>query len=89
MKTEKFKNGNFLISLSLNTVSPCKNEQKIWMIVSLYYNDQKLRFNSLKKISSTTKLRWSKNEIQWIKKINTNNCNWIMEPACENKMDLN
>ena len=28
--------------MSLTTVSPCKNEWKIWMIVSLYSNDQKI-----------------------------------------------
>ena len=39
------KNENSQIPLSPTTVSPCKNEWKIWIIVSLYYDGQKVRFN--------------------------------------------
>ena len=41
----KKTNGDSQIPFSLTTVSPCKNEWKIWMIVSLYYDYQKVRFN--------------------------------------------
>ena len=42
---ENRKIENSQIPLSLTTVSPCKNEWEIWMIISLYYYDQKVIFN--------------------------------------------
>ena len=43
MKIEK--NWKSQISLSLTTVSQCKNEWKILIIVYLYSDGQKLKFN--------------------------------------------
>ena len=44
-KPNKKNQNNGQIPLSLTTVSPCKHEYKILMIVSLYSDAQKLRFN--------------------------------------------
>ena len=45
MKTEKPKNENSQILLWLTTIRTYKNEWKIWMTVSLYFVDRKVRVN--------------------------------------------
>ena len=77
-KPKKSKNEYDLILLSLINAPPCKNEWKIWMIVSLYSEHIKVRFNEyikkqVRKHSDDQKVRFN----EW-NKLCTNDCKCIM-----------